>query len=152
MRQVLSIIVLLAFLGAAPVLASRVTDVELSYQEGNTVATIYVDGPIRFTHEAVEAKEGKPFRVLVDVLSATHHLGIKDFSDLPRCIVGSIRTSQYSVEPEKVAVQGRELEPLPVLGVDLLDQGDEVVLVLPSVGFDPVWGEVDGHGVLSRAR
>ncbi|MDH4156981.1 MAG: hypothetical protein OEW00_06880 [candidate division Zixibacteria bacterium] len=102
MRQVLSIIVLTAFLAAAPALASQVTNVELSYQEGTTVATIYVDGPIRFTHEAVEAKDGKPFRVLVDVLSATHHLGAKDFTDLPQCVVGGIRTSQYSVEPEKV--------------------------------------------------
>ncbi len=102
MRQVISIIVLIAFLAAAPALASQVTNVELSYREATTVATIYVDGPIRFTHEAVEAKDGKPFRVLVDVLSATHHLDAKDYTDLPPCIVGDIRTSQYSVKPEKV--------------------------------------------------
>ncbi|MDD3732059.1 MAG: hypothetical protein PHU88_06755 [candidate division Zixibacteria bacterium] len=89
-------------LGISSVFAARVTNVELSYLDGNTVARIYVDGKIRFVHQTEEPKDGKPFRVIVDILAATHALGQKNFTALPDCLVESIRSSQYSVTPEEI--------------------------------------------------
>lgn len=102
MKYVTRLIVLSVLLLASVAYASDVKNVELSYDNGATVASIYVDGPIRFTHETVDAKNGKPFRVVVDVLAAEHKLSAKKFTSLPNCPITSIRTSQYSVTPEKV--------------------------------------------------
>lgn len=87
---------------AGGALASRVTNVEVMYQDGQTLARIDIDGTVRFSHQTEIAKDGKPFRVIVDILSATHHLGAKNFWALPLCPVKGLRTSQYSVKPEKV--------------------------------------------------
>ncbi len=92
----------LAVLATVTVNASQVKDVELSYKDGFTSAVISIDGPVRFTHQTEEAKDGKPFRVIVDILSATHELGSKNFFELPNCLIKSIRTSQFAVTPEKV--------------------------------------------------
>jgi len=102
MKKILSILILSTLGLAVTSLASNVYNVELSYQDGATVADIFVEGAIRFTHETVEAKDGKPFRVLVDILSAEHQMAVKDFEQLPECVVTRIRTSQYSVKPEKI--------------------------------------------------
>lgn len=103
MRNALIIIVVAALLlTAGQLFASEVTNVELSYVSGSTVATIQVDGAIRFTHQTEQAKDGKPFRVIVDVLTANHGLGANNFLELPACPIRAIRTSQYSVRPEAV--------------------------------------------------
>ena len=102
MRKLLVILVLLAAGSVAYASPARLVDIELNHDKGLAIATIHVDGAIRFVHETVEAKEGKPFRVLVDILQAEHHLPTKDFASLPECIIAQIRTSQYSVTPEKV--------------------------------------------------
>lgn len=100
----IAIIILLLGLLAASALASdsRVTKVALNHAETGTVVTIDISGQVRFSHQTEVAKNGKPYRVIVDVLSATHHLGAKVFDDMPDCIVSAVRTSQYSVKPEKV--------------------------------------------------
>jgi len=87
---------------AGQLLASEVTNVELQYSSGSTVATINVDGAIRFTHQTEQAKDGKPFRVIVDILTATHQLGANNFMSLPDCPIRAIRTSQYSIKPEAI--------------------------------------------------
>ncbi len=101
MKKIIYILIFV-LLGVSSVFAARVTNVELSYLDGNTVARIYVDGKIRFVHQTEEPKDGKPFRVIVDILAATHALGQKNFMDLPECLVESIRSSQYSVTPEEI--------------------------------------------------
>ena len=82
--------------------SSQVTNVELSYHDGLTVARIDIDGPVRYTHETEVPKDGRPDRVIVDVLSATHELGAKTFTELPACIITGVRTSQFAVTPEKI--------------------------------------------------
>ena len=101
MKKILFILIAFAFVSAS-VNASKVNNVELLYKDGFTSAVISIDGPVRFTHQTEEAKDGKPFRVIVDVLSATHELGSKNFHELPNCPVKSIRTSQFAVTPEKI--------------------------------------------------
>ncbi|MDF1545319.1 MAG: AMIN domain-containing protein [bacterium] len=82
--------------------ASEVNNVELAYKDGHTLARVAIDGPVRYTHQSEIAKDGKPYRVIVDVLSATHELGAKKFTRLPNCAISALRTSQYAVNPEKV--------------------------------------------------
>ncbi len=82
--------------------STRVANIELSNQDGFSVARIDVEGTIRFTHQTEVAKDGRPFRVIVDILTAVHHLGAKEFLSLPNCAVQTIRTSQYSIKPEKI--------------------------------------------------
>jgi len=60
-----------------------VTDVELTWQDGFTGSASGRSGAVRFSHQTEEAKDGKPYRVIVDVLSATHQLGQKNFFELP---------------------------------------------------------------------
>lgn len=102
MTRVAICISVLLLLVAASVGASGVTNIELNKAGGFTTARIDIDGKIRFTHQTEEAKDGRPFRVIVDILSATHELGAKEFSGLPKCLIEGIRTSQFSVTPEQV--------------------------------------------------
>ena len=118
MRITASLICAVMLLASGQVLASQVTDVALHYQDGSTVAHIDIKGSVRFTHQTEEAKDGKPFRVIVDVLSATHHLPAKDFLSLPECPVVKIRTSQYSVKPEKVVRLVFDMEEVTFYRVD----------------------------------
>ncbi|MBU0983935.1 MAG: AMIN domain-containing protein [candidate division Zixibacteria bacterium] len=97
--------------------ASEVTNVELSYRQGTTVARIDVDGQVRFTHATEIPKNGKPHRVIVDVLSATHELGAKTFQDVPSCVVSAVRSSQFSVTPEKIVRIVFDMSASPVYQV-----------------------------------
>ncbi|MFQ6007678.1 MAG: AMIN domain-containing protein [Candidatus Zixiibacteriota bacterium] len=102
MKNIIIVISATVLLIVGQVWASQVTNVSLRYQDGHTLARIEVDGSVRFTHQTVEAKDGKPFRVIVDILAATHHLPAKNFLTLPDCPIQHIRTSQFAVKPEKV--------------------------------------------------
>ena len=102
MRIIASLICALMLLASGHAFASQVTSVALQYQDGSVVAHINIKGQVRFTHQTVEAKDGKPFRVIVDVLTATHNLPMKNFTSLPKCPVQQIRSSQYSIKPEKI--------------------------------------------------
>ena len=102
MKKIFITTIALALILTSVSFASQVTNVELNYTEGFTVAKINIDGDVRYTHQTEIAKDGKPYRVIVDILSATHELGAKNFHNLPACPVKAIRSSQYSVTPEQV--------------------------------------------------
>ena len=119
MKKLLTfVIVTVALLAAGQAFASQVTSVELSCFQGSTVASINVEGTVRFTHQTEEAKDGKPFRVIVDILSATHMLGANNFMSLPNSPVKAIRSSQYSVKPEAVVRVVFDMETEQVYRVD----------------------------------
>lgn len=84
---------------AAP---THVNNIRLSHEGNFTVLTVEGNGVIRIAHQSVEAKEGKPFRIVLDCLASRHMLPDKSFSDLPACVITDIRTSQYAVTPEEV--------------------------------------------------
>ncbi len=130
MRITASLICVVMLLASGPVLASQVTNVALQYQDGSAVAHIDIKGPVRFTHQIEEAKDGKPFRVIVDVLSATHNLPAKNFSSLPECPVQKIRTSQYAVTPEKVVRVVYDMEEETFYRVDSDDKS--ITLFFPD--------------------
>lgn len=94
---------ILALLFVGTSFAASVRNIELAPLNGGLVAKIAVaDGQVRFQHQVEEPKDGKPYRVIVDVLSATHELGQRNFENLPDCPITQIRTSQYSVTPEQI--------------------------------------------------
>lgn len=96
------LIIISVFFTVGGAYASQVTNVELKFENGFTQARIDVMGTVRFSHQTEIAKDGKPFRVILDVLSATHDLGANNFLALPNCPINGLRSSQYSVKPEKV--------------------------------------------------
>ncbi|UCG62118.1 MAG: AMIN domain-containing protein [Candidatus Zixiibacteriota bacterium] len=119
MKKMLTLAVIAAvLLGVGHAMAADVTRVDLSYTDGSTMARINVEGGIRFTHQTEVAKDGKPFRVIVDILSATHKLGANNFTSLPDCPIQSIRTSQFSVKPEAVVRVVFDMEGEQVYRVD----------------------------------
>ena len=92
-------IIALAMISGA--LGANVTDVELSSQDGGFLAKIAVDGQPRYIHQVEKPKDGHPYRVIIDLLKATHELGQKNFDKLPKSPIMRIRSSQYSVTPER---------------------------------------------------
>ena len=102
MRSFLTILCAVILVAATPAYSSKVKSIELEKANGFTVAKINVKGKVRFTHQTEIAKDGKPFRIIVDILSATHDLSAKTYEQLPDCRITSIRTSQYAVKPEKI--------------------------------------------------
>ena len=104
-----------ASLWAAP---TSISQLGLSRDGDFTVLTIQGNGPIRYAHEAVEAKEGKPVRIVVDCLASRHNLPRMDFTNLPKSMVTSIRTSQYAATPEEIVRVVLDLREEPVYRVE----------------------------------
>jgi hypothetical protein len=111
----------------------------LSYQENTTVARIDVDGQVRFTHQTEVPKNGKPDRLIVDILSAEHDLGSTIFSGLPLCDIQSIRTSQYSVKPEKVVRVVFDLQSAPLYRIESNDHSITVYFTDQNVPRFATW-------------
>jgi len=109
---------------------AKVSRLGLSPQSGETVLRIDVSGPFQFVHETAEAKDGKPFRLVIDIFPAIHDLSQKDFFDLPKTMISSIRTSQYSVKPEKVVRIVCDLDQTAMYRVE--KKGSSVYLYLPD--------------------
>ncbi|MDD4053031.1 MAG: hypothetical protein PHR28_14190, partial [candidate division Zixibacteria bacterium] len=63
----------------APAAPSLVTGLSLTHEGDYTIVSIQGNGPVRVSHQSVIAKEGKPFRIVVDCLAARHSLAQKDF-------------------------------------------------------------------------
>jgi hypothetical protein len=111
-------LVLAILLAASHLYAAKVTNIELSHQKNTTVARIDIDGQVRFTHQTEEPKDGKPHRVIVDILTATHQLGARSFSELPPCAIKTIRTSQFAVSPEKIVRVVFDMDRSPLYRIE----------------------------------
>lgn len=143
MKKIAAIVSVGWLLVVGSVGASQVTGVEISYQQGSTVARIDVQGPVRFTHQGEVPKNGRPDRVIVDVLSATHELGAKDFANLPNCIITRVRSSQYAVDPEKIVRIVFDLSTAPVYTVDSDDKSITVKFSNKEAGSYATWSSRD---------
>ncbi len=82
--------------------AVKVTDVVMQKSSQFTEVKIVCDAPTEFTHQIVEAAANKPYRIVVDVKNAVPALPVTSFRNLPSSSIKQIRTSQFSVDPEKV--------------------------------------------------
>ncbi|MCB2202294.1 hypothetical protein KQH51_05435 [bacterium] len=133
-------IAVLTLLLAASAFASSVTDIELRHEDGGVAAYIAVDGTVRFIHQVEPPKDGKPYRVIVDVLSATHALGQRNYTELPAgCNIYSIRTSQYAVQPEKMVRVVFDMENQPLYSVTAESGAVRVFFTDKSAKAFPTW-------------
>jgi hypothetical protein len=130
-RHIVIILAALLILAAAcPAKEVDVNRLQLNHKNGETVLKIDLSGPFQFSHQTAEAADEKPFRIIVDLFPAIHNLNQKSYEDLPPNIVKSIRTSQYSVNPEKVVRVVCDLDRNSMYRVQ--KQGNFVYLYIPD--------------------
>ena len=139
MKRCVYIVVAVLLLAMDSLPASIVKNIGISSANGAVVARIEVGGPIRFMHETEIPKNGKPHRVIIDVLSAVHDLPAKNFADLPLCPITSIRTSQFSVKPEQIVRLVFDMTGAPFYQIDT--EGKAIVVTFPDKTVKPfaVW-------------
>lgn len=89
---------------------SAVRSVELIKAKGGVIVRTHIDGKLQFTHQIIPNKDGKPYRIILDCLNADHKLGKTKFTNLPKSIVTSIRSSQFAVKPERICRLVLDLE------------------------------------------
>jgi len=80
----------------------KVTNICLQKSSQFTEVTLVCDGATEFTHQIVEAAANKPYRIVVDVKDAVPGFPQLAFKNLPSGSIRQIRTSQFSIDPEKV--------------------------------------------------
>ncbi len=129
--KLLIITIAVICLGAVPILADTgVERLTLNHYGGETVLKIDVDQSFQFAHQTEIAQNGKPYRIIVDLFPAVHQLGRKNFNNLPVSIVASIRTSQFSVNPEKVVRVVLDLNEESIYRIE--KKGKSVFVFIPD--------------------
>lgn len=140
MKHTVLRITVLALALASSAVASNVTNIELRHEGGGVAAYIAVDGAVRFIHQMEPAKDGKPDRVIVDVLSATHALNQRNYTELPAgCGISAVRTSQYAVQPEKMVRVVFDMNETPLYSVTSENGSVKVVFTGLTATPFPVW-------------
>jgi hypothetical protein len=89
-----------ATLVKAPV--SKVGNLELIYADGGVRVRVHTGSRIEFSHQIEPAKNGRPYRIILDCLNSNHNLGGHQFRSLPASVVKRIRTSQFAVKPQPI--------------------------------------------------
>ena len=125
----LLMIIVMACASAALAVPAQINKLELSRDGSFTVLTIGGDNQLKFAHQSIEAKNGKPFRIVIDCLASRHYLSRNVYEDLPKSVIQSIRTSQYAVTPEEVV---RIVMDLTEQSVYRVEAGDNCVKVYVS--------------------
>jgi len=120
----------------------RIENISLEKDGNFTKVTIYADKPFEFSHSTEEAKDGKPFRVIIDCKDALFGLPQYNYRrGLPPGIIKAIRTSQFQVVPERIVRVVLDLES-PVV-YKIIDTGIEkkaTVAILSAKAPDfPMW-------------
>jgi len=143
MKYILLTICLFGLLTSFARADAGVNKLHLFEQNGEMVLRVDVSGPFQFSHQIAEDKEGKPFRVLIDVFPAVHSLPQKSFVNLPPSIIQSIRTSQYAVNPEKIVRVVCDLKNESVYRIE--KKGSSVYMYIPDKGRTnfPNWTSAD---------
>lgn len=79
----------------------EVNNISLQRDSAFTKVVIYADAPFEYEHFTVEAKDGKPYRIVVDIADAIHALPQNNFLNVPSQTITAIRTSQFTTEPNR---------------------------------------------------
>jgi hypothetical protein len=119
---------------APAVYAAEFNNITLGRSQDFTVVTLFTTGSTQATHQMVEAKDGKPNRIVVDLTGARHDLPQNNYSNLPDGNIKSIRTSQFAVQPEPVV---RVVLDLGYVAAYRLESSDGFVKVFVSAPGDP---------------
>jgi hypothetical protein len=119
--------------------AVTVDNVSLKKQGEFTEITVYTSGSAEFTHEIVEPGGGKPYRVVLDLKDAVHNLPHYNFNGLPSETITSIRTSQYSVAPDKVFRLVADVKGNVTYKIKHDDYSVTIAVATPSDKEFPFW-------------
>lgn len=83
--------------------SGRIENISLSKEGDFTQVTILANQPFEFVHSTEEAKDGKPYRLVIDCKDMVFGLPQHDFKEgLPSGMIEAIRTSQFQVVPEMI--------------------------------------------------
>lgn len=129
----------------------RIQNVSLERAGKFTKITVYADGPFEFSHATEEAKDGKPYRVIIDCKDALFGLPQNNFTEgLPVGTIRGIRTSQFEVVPERIVRVVLDVEG-PVVYKVLDNKGKNKASIAILTAGDPdfsMWtaATVEGGG------
>ena len=148
-----ALLCLLAVLAGAVLAApTSITSLGLTHDGIFTVLTVTGNGPVRVAHQSVEAKEGKPYRIVVDCLAARHGLPRMEFSRLPKSVITALRTSQYAVKPEEVVRIVIDLAGEAVYRVETQGMTTKVYVSDPATQSITQWVSTGTEGATEQAR
>ena len=81
----------------------RIENISLKKDGNYTKICVYADKPFEYSHSTEEAKDGMPYRVIIDCKDAIWDLPQPNFAKgLPPGTIKAIRTSQFQAEPERI--------------------------------------------------
>jgi hypothetical protein len=139
LRKLGLILIVFCALGAPELHAAQLSNVTVGRFQDFTVVTLFGNEKMSVTHQIVEAKDGKPHRVVIDLKGALHGLPQNNFLQLPEGTIKSIRTSQFAVSPEPVV---RVVLDMAHPAAYRLETPGNNVRVMVSLPGDPPLGKV----------
>lgn len=81
----------------------RIENISLKKDGNYTKICVYANKPFEYSHSTEEAKDGMPYRVIIDCKDAIWDLPQPNFvKGLPPGTIKAIRTSQFQVEPKRI--------------------------------------------------
>ncbi len=119
-------VLIFCFVSSGTQAACQVKNVDIVKNGNMTVATIYADGKIDFTHKIITEP---PVRVIVDIKNATDALPDRDYYSIPSKMIKSIRTSQFSLEPLITRVVFDIGKPITYT---IKGEGNKIILSFPT--------------------
>jgi len=143
MKYILGIVCLILIFATSVMADSDVTELQLSWKNGEMVLKIDAAGSFQYSHQIEEAKDGKNFRIIADLFPAIHKLSERSFLDLPPSIVKSVRTSQYSVEPTKTVRIVLDLKHESVYRIEKVENSLYIYIPDKEISSFPIWSSND---------
>ena len=112
--------------------AAQLNNITVGRSQDFTVVTLYGDAPVSVSHQAIEAKGGKPNRIVVDLTGVEHALPRNNFDELPEGSIARIRTSQFAVSPEPVVRVVLDLATAAAYKLETQENNVRIMVSLPS--------------------
>ncbi len=140
-RKLLIVAVVTGVVGLSTSLQAAVTvdNISLKKLDSFTEVTIYTSDRVEFSHEIVDPGAGKPYRVVLDIREAVHKLPRFNFTELPSRTITSIRTSQFSVKPERTVRVVLDVSGRVTYKTRSTDNSVTIALITPDDPEFPFW-------------
>lgn len=125
--------------------SGRIENISLKKEGDFTHVTIYGDKSFEFIHSTEDAKDGKPYRLIIDCKDMVFGLPQHDFKEgIPSGIIEAIRTSQFQVTPERVVRIVLDLKgPVVYKVVETGSENEATIAILTTQEPDfPTWQAV----------
>ncbi|KPL01212.1 MAG: hypothetical protein AMJ91_00730 [candidate division Zixibacteria bacterium SM23_73_3] len=123
----------------------RIENISLKKEGNFTKVCVYADKPFEFSHSTEEAKDGKPYRVIIDCRDAVFGLPRQNYKmGLPPGMIMAIRTSQFQAVPERIVRVVLDLKgPVVYKVIDTGIRKEATIAVLTTQDPDfPMWSAI----------